>query len=299
MRQITQAFWQRRSSCLSAKASYGIVAAARSDEPAPATSRHRPRGRMRSWVPRSRRWRPPSVAASISCSTIRMRTAPGVPQRGRRASTSTRRFPGASRLSGGDDGSGISALYETGGDREDVGRRSTAPRPGCWRTWPRASRDGRRHLQRLGARLRHPGASWLKAHQLRRRATSEQIDELVELQIDRLERYESVDGGWGYYDFRYQTSSRPATRSRSSTRPSDRDPRSPRGRVCTAERLIARAIAATLRQQQPDFSYLYGEYLKWQPMPRHQPTRRQPRPLAGLQPRAAACGANRTSPTRC
>ena len=31
------------------------------------------------------------------------------------------------------------------------------------------------------------------------------------------------------------------------------------------QHLVDRAIAATLRQRLPDFSYLYGEYLKWQP----------------------------------
>ncbi|MGI9471882.1 MAG: hypothetical protein ACR2NZ_10140, partial [Rubripirellula sp.] len=30
------------------------------------------------------------------------------------------------------------------------------------------------------------------------------IVELIESQFDMLTRYESVDGGWGYYDFRYQ-----------------------------------------------------------------------------------------------
>ncbi len=32
------------------------------------------------------------------------------------------------------------------------------------------------------------------------------------------------------------------------------------------QRLVQRAIDATLRQRKPDFSYLYGEYLHWRPM---------------------------------
>ena len=38
------------------------------------------------------------------------------------------------------------------------------------------------------------------------------------------------------------------------------------------EHLADRAVAATCRQMKPDFTYLYGEYLKWQPMhPINQP----------------------------
>ncbi|MCA9214094.1 MAG: terpene cyclase/mutase family protein [Planctomycetales bacterium] len=93
------------------------------------------------------------------------------------------------------------------------------------------------------------------------------IDDLIRLQFDMLTRYESVDGGWGYYDFRYQAR-KPTSDSISFVN----------GCVLLAfaeakcigieppERIVKRAIAATKRQQKPDFSYLYGEYLKDQPM---------------------------------
>lgn len=93
------------------------------------------------------------------------------------------------------------------------------------------------------------------------------IIKLIEEQIDRLKRYELVDGGWGYYDFNIGTQ-RPAGESSSFT---------------TATALIAlhevkklgvevppglaqRAAASIVRQRKSDFSYLYGEYLKWRPM---------------------------------
>lgn len=92
------------------------------------------------------------------------------------------------------------------------------------------------------------------------------IRQLIEQQFDLLSRYESVDGGWGYYDFRYETK-QPSTDSISFVNAA----------VLVAfyeakqagfeppQRVVDRAIAATLRQRLPDFSYLYGEYLHWQP----------------------------------
>lgn len=93
-----------------------------------------------------------------------------------------------------------------------------------------------------------------------------QIRELLELQVELLQRYEVADGGWGYYDFNYQTQ-RPSGSSISFTNAAilialhDAEAAG----VTPPPRLVDRAIAATLRQRLPDFSYLYGEYLKWQP----------------------------------
>jgi len=94
-----------------------------------------------------------------------------------------------------------------------------------------------------------------------------QCVDLIELQFEMLTRYESVDGGWGYYDFRYQAN-QPTSSSISFVN----------GTVLIAmaeakaigleppQRIVDRAIAALERQQKLDFSYLYGEYLKNQPM---------------------------------
>lgn len=93
------------------------------------------------------------------------------------------------------------------------------------------------------------------------------IENLIRNQMSYLARYESVDGGWGYYDFRIG-SQKPATDSTS---------------FMTATVLIAlheaksigiepdakvvrRAVESILRQLNPDYSYLYGEYLKYRPV---------------------------------
>ncbi len=99
------------------------------------------------------------------------------------------------------------------------------------------------------------------------KAKQTKIEELIRLQFDMLSRYESVDGGWGYYDFRYG-GNQPTSDSISFVN----------GAVLVAlaearsigvdppKRIVERAIAATNRQRKPDFSYLYGEYMKFQPM---------------------------------
>lgn len=93
------------------------------------------------------------------------------------------------------------------------------------------------------------------------------IVDLIKMQYDMLTRYESVDGGWGYYDFNVGTK-KPTSSSISFVN----------GTVLIAfdearkigiqppKKLVDRAIAATKRQQKKDFSYFYGEYLKTRPM---------------------------------
>ena len=81
-----------------------------------------------------------------------------------------------------------------------------------------------------------------------------------------LQKYESVDGGWGYYDFNLQTK-QPSGSSISFVNAT--------GLVALKEaqeqgveiprRLTDRAIQAIRRQRLPDHSYLYGEYLKNKP----------------------------------
>lgn len=94
-----------------------------------------------------------------------------------------------------------------------------------------------------------------------------EIVESIRKQMTMLQRYESVDGGWGYYDFRYQAN-QPTSSSTSFVN----------GALLVAlaeardlgveppARVVRRAVAATNRQQKPDFTYVYGEYLKMTPM---------------------------------
>lgn len=95
----------------------------------------------------------------------------------------------------------------------------------------------------------------------------QRIDDLIRHQIGELGKYESVDGGWGYYDFR-TGSQRPGASSLSFTAATvlvalaeARDIG-----IDSPEPMVKRAIDSIKRQQKPDFTYLYGEYLKAAPM---------------------------------
>ncbi len=92
--------------------------------------------------------------------------------------------------------------------------------------------------------------------------------DLINGQIDLLGRYESIDGGWGYYDFRIGTA-RPSSDSISFTSATCliafREAEALPGVVLPRE-LVDRAIDSINRQRKSDHSYLYGEYLDQMPM---------------------------------
>jgi hypothetical protein len=98
-------------------------------------------------------------------------------------------------------------------------------------------------------------------------AKQHEILELLLTQYDYLDRYESVDGGWGYYDFRVGAR-KPATDSTSFVSAAVLVAFHEASEIGATppERLTRRAIASIHRQQKPDFSYLYGEYMRFQPM---------------------------------
>ena len=97
-------------------------------------------------------------------------------------------------------------------------------------------------------------------------ARRERIVSLIRGQQEKLGRYESAQGGWGYYDFTAGTQ-RPASSSTSFVNATVlialHDAKGIG--VEPPEKLVRRAVEATEAQMLPDFSYLYGSYLKWQP----------------------------------
>ncbi len=111
----------------------------------------------------------------------------------------------------------------------------------------------------------------------------DQIKQVIRTQIDLLKRYESVDGGWGYYDFEVGAK-RPASWTLSFVSATvliafhDAEATG----VELPQDVIKRALASIHRQRKPDGSYLYGEYLKWRPM---LPVNRPP----GSEGRSQAC----------
>ena len=93
------------------------------------------------------------------------------------------------------------------------------------------------------------------------------IRNVIATQLKRLESYESIDGGWGYYDFRAQTK-QPSSSSISFMTATVlialHDLKE--GGIEVPVELVERGIAAINRQRKPDNSYAYGEYLKLRPM---------------------------------
>jgi hypothetical protein len=95
----------------------------------------------------------------------------------------------------------------------------------------------------------------------------QRIREQISQQIAMLTRFEAVDGGWGYYDFTFQTQ-RPAADTASFMSAAVvlalHDAKQIGAEV--PKKIVDRAIASINRQQKGDLSYLYGEYLRNQPV---------------------------------
>lgn len=164
----------------------------------------------------------------------------------------------------------ISALIETGAADTQPAARRSLERGEAWL------------LDNLGKVRRADGIAlynvWTHGyglhalvHLLQRETTNAArraaLSNLAVLQLDLLRRYESVDGGWGYYDFRYQTQ-RPTTDAISFTTATIliamHEARA--AGLPIPEDVARRGLKSILRQTKNDFSYDYGEYLKYRPM---------------------------------
>ena len=109
-------------------------------------------------------------------------------------------------------------------------------------------------LVRMHGRLPHDAA---------RRA---QIAELIRGQFDRLARYESAEGGWGYLDFGAGTQ-RPDSYSCSFVNATVLVAFHEAKQIGLSppEKLVRRGVEGIIQQRNPDFSYLYGLYLRYTP----------------------------------
>jgi hypothetical protein len=162
----------------------------------------------------------------------------------------------------------VSALIEAGGDSPEV--RRAIDRGGAWivKNLPELRRANADALYNIWGHL-YGIQAMVRMHERLPKDDPQrpQLEKLIRDQIGFLGRYESVDGGWGYYDFRIG-SQRPATDSTSFQTAAGlvalKEARDIG--VSSPEKLVQRAIDSIHRQRKPDFSYLYGEYLKWQPM---------------------------------
>jgi hypothetical protein len=160
----------------------------------------------------------------------------------------------------------ISALIETGADRAEV--KQAIERGEAWliEALPKVRRANADTLYNIWSHI-YGIQALVRMHQRlpdpeRRR----RLESLIREQIDFLIRYESVDKGWGYYDFRIGAQ-RPATDSTSFMTAAAlvalREAKDIG--IAMPDKLVEGAVDSIHRQRKPDFSYLYGEYMKWQP----------------------------------
>ena len=135
----------------------------------------------------------------------------------------------------------VSALIETGSDRADVTEAIDRGEKWLFEHLPKLRRATEDAIYN----------SWGHAYSIQalvrihnRHGDDEKLQALakwnLKQQIELLERYECVDGGWCYYDFEIGME--------------------------IPDRLVERAMESIRRQRKPDFSYCYGEYLKYAPM---------------------------------
>jgi hypothetical protein len=99
------------------------------------------------------------------------------------------------------------------------------------------------------------------------------IEELIRGQYDLITRYESAEGGWGYYDFGAGTQ-RPDASSTSFVNAAVLEAfwEAKNIGVPPPEKVLKRGLEMTKFQRQPDFTYLYGTYLRYSPvMPINRP----------------------------
>ena len=132
--------------------------------------------------------------------------------------------------------------------------------PRLRRATPRAVYNVWGHAYSIKALVRMHGRTKDKARQ-------QTIRKLIELQVDYLGRFESVDGGWGYYDFR-------AGARKPTSRPNSFTTATPllalkeaQGLgIAVPEKLVRRAVATIQRQRNPDFTYHYSAGFRRAPL---------------------------------
>ena len=160
----------------------------------------------------------------------------------------------------------VSALIETAGDRADA--KKAIERGEIWLTenLPKVRRANADALYNIWSHI-YGIQAFVRMHQrLPDPERRKKLEALIREQINFLVRYESVDKGWGYYDFRIG-SQRPATDSTSfmtaAALVAFREAADIG--IQLPDKLVEGAVDSIQRQRKPDCSYLYGEYLKYVP----------------------------------
>ena len=161
----------------------------------------------------------------------------------------------------------VSALIDTGGDSPEVSQ--AIDRGDAW-LMENLSQVRRPSVDTLYNNWTHAYGIQTLVRLLKRHAGDAErcrrLRKLIAQQIDRLGRYECVDGGWCYYDFDVHskvTAGSTISFVTAAVLVALREAKDAGADV--PQRLINRAMASMLRQRNPDFSYDYGEYLKMRP----------------------------------
>jgi hypothetical protein len=164
----------------------------------------------------------------------------------------------------------VQALIETGAAGKDAAAKAALEKAEEWllENLPRTRRSSPEILYNVwGHAFGISALTRMHARAAGNTPRQERIRELILSQIQMLERFESVDGGWSYYDFRARAQ-KPTTHSFSFVT----------GTVLVAlhdarqigipvpTNLVKRAVVSIQRQRKADNTYLYGEYLKNRPM---------------------------------
>ncbi len=163
----------------------------------------------------------------------------------------------------------ISALLEVGGDSPEVSQSVDRAEVWLMEHVPKIHRDSPDALYNNWC---HAYSIEALLHMLRRHPGDQErcrkIRALIDQQIGLLVRYECIDGGWCYYDdFVFQTA-RPSGSTISfvtATVLVVLDEAHKAG-IRVPQKIVDRGMASLVRQRKPDFSYDYGEYLKYHPM---------------------------------
>jgi hypothetical protein len=163
----------------------------------------------------------------------------------------------------------VSALLEVGGDSPEVKRAVDRAEVWLMEHLPEVHRNSDIALYNNWC---HAYSIDALLHLMRRHPQDQErcrkIRALIQQQIGMLVRYECISGGWCYYDdFDYQTQ-RPSGSTISfvtATVLVALDGARKAG-IEVPQKMVDRAMASLLRQRKRDFSYEYGEYLKYRPM---------------------------------
>jgi hypothetical protein len=94
----------------------------------------------------------------------------------------------------------------------------------------------------------------------------EQYRRMIADQVDMLRRYETANGGWGYYDFEAHTQRPSGSPTSFTTATVLISFHEARDLAEIPQKMVDRAIVSLRRQQKPDYSFAYGEYLRMMPM---------------------------------